>query len=188
LDIGELERDDLAEDAPYLAPFEVSVSAPDDGLGHTLASTISRAVEALGARYRAPQIRKLALNDDPHAGLARKLPQFPVVTIRFAPIDRAPGTGEIYPHLHERLVAAIFDAGLQGVAAFARATTSLKPPTHRALGRRVYVDAVARADRAIDDIATRFDFLLAVTPINAEAAWAEFKAGKFKRAPAFLYR
>jgi uncharacterized protein (TIGR02421 family) len=188
LDIGELERDDLAEDAPYLAPFEVSVSTPDDALGQNLASTMSSAIEKMGARYRAPQIRRLALNDDPHAGLAKKLPQFPVATIRFAPIYRAPVTGELYPHLHELLVANIFDAGLQGVAAFARAATSLKPPTHRALGRRVYIDAVARADRAIDDIATRFDFLLAVTPINAEAAWAEFKAGKFKRAPAFLYR
>jgi hypothetical protein len=30
LDIGELTKDGLAQDAPYLAPFEVSASAPSD--------------------------------------------------------------------------------------------------------------------------------------------------------------
>ena len=33
-----------------------------------------------------------------------------------------------------------------------------------------------------------FDFLLAVTPINAEAAWRDFEASGFQRAPKLLYR
>ena len=45
-----------------------------------------------------------------------------------------------------------------------------------------------RADRALDNVASTFDFLLAVTPINAEPAWREFQAGAFDRVPALLYR
>ncbi len=69
-----------------------------------------------------------------------------------------------------------------------RPTQSLKLTTHRALGRKAFVDAVSRADRSFDEVAASFDFLLAVTPINADAAWQEFRENKFKRTPQFLYR
>ena len=96
--------------------------------------------------------------------------------------------GQNYPDLRERLVANVFDAGLKAFAAFVAATRSLKLTTHRALGRKAFVDAVSRADRSIDDVAASFDFLLAVTPINADAAWQEFRENKCKRTPQFLYR
>ena len=60
--------------------------------------------------------------------------------------------------------------------------------THRALGRRVFVETVERVDRGIDRIAKSFDFLLATTPINADAAWQEFKANGFAETPGLLYR
>ena len=82
------------------------------------------------------------------------------------------------------MVANIFDAGLQAIAAFLKATGAMQTaPTHRALGRQAFIDVVSRADRSIDDVAASFDFLLAVTPINAEAAWREFEASRFERAP-----
>ena len=61
-------------------------------------------------------------------------------------------------------------------------------PRHRALGRRVFVEAVERVDRRIDQIARSFDFLLAITPINAEAARQEFRSSRFAAAPRLLYR
>lgn len=42
------------------------------------------------------------------------------------------------------------------------------------------MESVTRADREIDKVAASFDFLLAVTPINAETAWQEFEAGGFE--------
>jgi len=188
LDIGELSEDGPAEDAPHLAPFAVSVSATPDKAAQAALSAFVGAVEKVDARYRAPRVARHGLAEDPHAGLARRLPKFPALTIRFAPIYRVPGSKSVYPELRERLVENIFDAALQAAAVFARAETELSPTTHRALGRRVFIDAVARADRAMDEIAGRFDFLLAVTPINAEAAWAEFKQSGCQRAPTFLYR
>ncbi|KFL31249.1 hypothetical protein JP75_10170 [Devosia riboflavina] len=188
LDIGELTKDGLAKDAPYLAPFEVSASAPAGRAAQLALSALIGGLEKVDARYRAPRVTRKALDEDGHAGLARRLPAFPVLTLRFAPIYKVPQSHATYPELRERLVANVFDAALQAMAEFARHETSLSPASHRALGRRVFVDAVMRADKAIDAIASNFDFLLAVTPINAEDAWSEFKAGKFERAPQFLYR
>ncbi|RUV77903.1 DUF1704 domain-containing protein, partial [Mesorhizobium sp. M1A.F.Ca.IN.020.32.1.1] len=54
--------------------------------------------------------------------------------------------------------------------------------------RKAFIDAVVRKDRNIDEVASTFDFLLAVTPINAEAAWSEFAASEYRRPPRFLYR
>jgi uncharacterized protein (TIGR02421 family) len=189
LDVGELAQDRLlSDDAPYLPPFEITLSATDQPETHAALNGFASAVESVEAKFRSPRLDRLRAADDPHARLAARLTGFPCVTIRFAPIYRVPGSDNIYPDLRERVVANIFDAGLQAVAAFLKATSILKLPTHRALGRRAFVDAVERADRSIDDIAATFDFLLAVTPINADASWQEFKASGFQRPPRFLYR
>lgn len=188
IDIGEMAEDRLAADAPYLAPFAVSVSNTPDQAAQAAAASFASAMQKVDSRYRSPRIERMAAAEDRAAGLARRVTRFGVLTIRFAPIYRAPQSKNIYPELRDRLAANIVDATLRGAAEFARAGTGISITTHRALGRRVFIDAVSRADRAIDDIAGSFDFLLAVTPINAEAAWTEFSAAGFERAPHFLYR
>lgn len=187
LDFGELSADRLAQDAPYLAPFQISVSASMESADTALAAFVG-GVEKLDARYRAPQVDRVTLDDDPNAGLARRLPDFPTLTVRFAPIYRVPKSRNIYPELQNRLVAQLVDSGLRAAGKFARTQTALAPATHRALGRGVFVETVVRADRAMDDIAGSFDFLLAVTPINAEAAWQAFSSEGHAQAPTFLYR
>ena len=174
LDFGELARDQLAADTPYLAPFEISVSASPDAAAERAQSAFVGAVEKIEGRYRAPRIERPSLADDPHAGLARRLPDIPTLTVRVAPIYRVPTSRAVYPELQGRLVTHLVDAGLRAASRFARTETALAPATHRALGRRVFIEAVTHADRAMDDIAASFDFLLAVTPINADAAFEEF--------------
>jgi uncharacterized protein (TIGR02421 family) len=188
-DVGELERDRLlTEDAPYLPPFEITVSATDQPAAQAALSAFATAAESVEAKFRTPRLEKFHAADDPHAGLAALITGFPCLTVRFAPIYRVPESGGTYPDLRQRIIANIFDAGLQAVAAFVKATGSLDLSTHRALGRRAFVDAVSRADRSIDEIAATFDLLLAVTPINADAAWREFETAGFRRAPRLLYR
>ncbi|MET3925308.1 flavohemoglobin expression-modulating QEGLA motif protein [Devosia sp. 2618] len=188
LDIGELERDRLASDADYLPPFEMTISATTDTGGQAARSVFTAATEKVHAKFRTPKIAQPSITDDPAAKLARALPKLPALTVRFAPIYRVPESDAVYPQLLEQLVANIVDAGLQAAAAFAEATKSLAISTHRALGRKAFIDAVSRADRAIDDVAQSFDFLLAVTPINARDAWEQFKVAGFERAPRLLYR
>jgi uncharacterized protein (TIGR02421 family) len=188
LDVGELARDRLASDADYLPPFEMSLSASADSAGEAARIAFAAAAERVQTKYRAPQIARPTIADDPAAKLARLLPKLPSLTVRFAPIYRVPESDAVYPELRDRLVANIVDAGLQAVAAFAGATGSLAIATHRALGRKAFIDVVSRADRAIDDVAQSFDFLLAVTPINAQRAWAEFAEAGHQQPPRFLYR
>lgn len=188
LDVGELEHDRfLSEDAPFLPPFEVTLSATGGSASRVAAESFAASLQTVHTKFRTPRIIIRRAAEDPAAPLGA-LVDFPCVTVRFAPIYRVPESGDLYPELHQRVVANILDAGLQAVAAFVAATDVLVLPTHRALGRRVFVDAVSRADRAMDEVASSFDFLLAVTPINAGAAWQAFEASGFAQAPRFLYR
>ncbi|WEK06159.1 MAG: flavohemoglobin expression-modulating QEGLA motif protein [Candidatus Devosia phytovorans] len=188
LDIGELKRDRLASDADYLPPFEMTLSASSDAGAKAAAAAFSAATEKVHSKFRIPQLARPAIASDPAAKLARLLPKLPVLTLRFAPIYRVPESDNVYPRLHEQLVANLVDSGLQAIAAFTASTKSLAISSHRALGRRAFIDAVSRADKAIDDVAQSFDFLLAVTPINARAAWEEFSDTGFERTPQLLYR
>jgi uncharacterized protein (TIGR02421 family) len=120
--------------------------------------------------------------------LVARLTDHPVLHISFAPIYRAPDGESVYPDLYERLVANMVDAVLQGVAAFACETGAMKPATHRALGRRAFIDTVERADRSLDEVVRSFDFLLSVTPINAGPAFEQFAGSGYRRLPRFLYR
>ncbi|MBB5537961.1 flavohemoglobin expression-modulating QEGLA motif protein [Rhizobium giardinii] len=189
LDVDELEHDTLlTDDSPYLPPFEIRIAATGEPAAEEAETALAEGVDIRQVKFRTPHVERFALETDFQAtALARKT-GFSLVAVRFAPIYRQPESGKIYPDLRERLIANIFDAGLRAFAAFVAATQTLKITTHRALGRKAFVDAVSRADRSIDEVAASFDFLLAVTPINADAAWQEFKAGNFKRAPRFLYR
>ncbi len=189
LDIDELPRDRLlSEDAPFLQPFEVTVSSGSGGADRKAMKAFADAVETSQARFRTPRVVYSNADDDPC--LRRELMELatPLLTVRFAPIYRVSGTEMIYPELRERLVDTFVDAGLRAVDAFLAAKGFPVPPSHRAFGRKAIVDAVERADRGIDAVASSFDFLLAVTPINANSAWLEFKANKYEREPGFLYR
>ncbi len=189
LDVDELEHDTLiTADAPYLPPFEIRLLSTDDAAAEQAATVLAEGADIRQVKFRTPYVKRFELSTDPQALVLARGTGFPLVAVRFAPIYRQPESGHIYPDLRERLVANIFDAGLKAFASFVSATQAVKLTTHRALGRKAFVDAVSRADRSIDDVASTFDFLLAVTPINADAAWQEFKANKFKRTPQFLYR
>jgi uncharacterized protein (TIGR02421 family) len=188
LDIGELERDRfLSEDAPYLPPFEIVLSATDQTGACAALAAFGVAMEIEEAKSRSPRLERRRSADDPNARLAT-LSGYPCLTLRFAPVYRVPESEDIYPDLLQRMVAKIFDAGLQAIAAFLKATGAMRLPTHRALGRQAFIDVVRRADRSIDDVSASFDFLLAVTPINADAAWREFEASRFECPPELLYR
>ena len=189
LDIDEFDHDTLiTDDAPYLPPFEIGIAATGDPAAQKAGSALAEGADVGEVKFRTPHVNRFDLQADAQAAALAVQTGFPLVAVRFAPIYQAPESGNIYPDLRERLVANIFDAGLKALAAFVGATQSLKLTTHRALGRKAFVDAVSRADRSMDDVASSFDFLLAVTPINTDAAWKAFKAAKFKQEPQFLYR
>ena len=186
LQVGELEQDEIGKDAPYLPPFDIVIKAGDSAAEHAALEGFATAAEGREAKYRTPRVRRSTVSKGDEvvhlqAGIAR-------LAVQFAPIYRVPGSDLVYPVLRERVVSNMLDAGLCAVSAFLKAKGIEAPASHRAFGRRVFVDAVTRTDRALDDVAGSFDFLLAVTPINSDMAWREFSAGGFQRAPRLLYR
>ncbi|MEV4606852.1 flavohemoglobin expression-modulating QEGLA motif protein [Neorhizobium sp. LMR1-1-1.1] len=184
-DIGELKQDRfLTDDAPFLPPFEIAIWASADMA--EAAETFSAAISDSETRFRTPRVERA---EAPPAredkALGRDL-GCSTLAVRFAPVYRQPGSDQIYPELHDQLVSVLFDAGLRAIACVVEAGKILQPKTHRALGRRAFVDAVSRVDRSFDEVASTFDFLLAVTPINAESAFEAFKREGHQ--PVFLYR
>ncbi|WP_099866251.1 flavohemoglobin expression-modulating QEGLA motif protein [Pararhizobium haloflavum] len=189
LSVDELGQDALlTDDAPYLPPFEIILSAPRAPAAQAAADAFESAAEAVKAKFRSPRIERCASEEGKGGQSLSSLTRFVCLSVSFAPIYRTPGDGGIYPALRERVVANIYDAGLKAIAAFIEQASHLKLTTHRALGRQVFVDAVRSADRSIDEIASMFDFLLAATPINSAAAWQEFQSGGYQREPRLLYR
>jgi uncharacterized protein (TIGR02421 family) len=93
-----------------------------------------------------------------------------------------------YPLVRRTLSRELTNALLRTFFEFARVQTPTDPQHFHALGRRRMVRAVRDSDRALAEISASFDFLLAVTPVNTEAAWQEFCANGRARAPTLHYR
>jgi len=145
-------------------------------------------VEEVEVKYRSPQVEARALPSPDGDWFGSLDGDFASLRVAFAPIYRQPDSERVYPDLRQRVVAGMFDGILQAIAAFLARVGRFEVPSHRALGRRLFVETVRRLDSRIDDVAVSFDLLLAVTPINADMAWHDFRASGFQRAPRLLYR
>ena len=111
-----------------------------------------------------------------------------LVGLEVEPVYRNEQTGQVYPLVFRTLRRQLYRALQRTFFEFARTNTTADPPHHHALGRRALVKAVWAADRGLAQVSDAFDFLLQVTPVNAERAWMAFKRGRFERMPEFLYR
>lgn len=108
--------------------------------------------------------------------------------LEVAAVYRDPVTGAVYPlvlrDLRQRLTGALRKAFYE----FACTETIHKPAHYNVLGPRAFVKAVWEVDRRLAEVSNQYDFLLQVTPVNAERAWHQFKKGQYQKAPTFHYR
>lgn len=178
----------LADDNPSLPPFEIDVACNGKVGAAEARDAFCEAIEHSRMRYRTPQVRKRSAPVTEEGPIRKLYRDVPYLRIGVAPIYRQPRTEGIYPELLEQLVANLYEAILKAVYAFTSVATSFKPKSHRALGRRIVIEGVHRVDRQMDAICSSFDFLLDVTPINADQAWEEFRQKRFCEAPDFHYR
>ena len=111
-----------------------------------------------------------------------------VLGIEVQPVYRQARTGTPYPVLFETLQRGLSLAIRQTAYHFAQLHTGHAPKHYHALGRRNPVRAVKEADEALTDISRSFDFLLQVTPVNAERARRQFLRDGARRDPEFDYR
>ncbi len=110
------------------------------------------------------------------------------IGIAIKSIYRHKETGEILPLVHQRLIRDLNRALQQAFFTFAHAQTKYRPAHYQMLGRHAMVKAVWTIDKQLAKIDGSFDFLLQVTPINADGAWAKFKRQRFQKPPVFRYR
>ena len=104
------------------------------------------------------------------------------------PVFRDAATGEPFPLVRRALHKGISRAIKRTVFEFTRRQTSHRPPHYQALGRQSLVKAVWAIDRDLAHISNAFDFLLQVTPVNVDEAWAGFRRGRFDVEPEFSSR
>jgi uncharacterized protein (TIGR02421 family) len=96
--------------------------------------------------------------------------------------------GRPFPAVLRRLQHDLGRSLQQAAFEFASVQTNLRPEHFRALGPRRLLKATRQADRRLAEIAGRIDYLLAITPLNTDAAWSEFRDGGFAADPTFHYR
>ncbi len=104
------------------------------------------------------------------------------------PIYRDPEAGTLYPLFLRQLQLELSRALRRGLYEFLRVQTRTKVENHLALGTRTPPDDVWEIDRALCSLERSLDLLLLTSPINEEAAWAEFEESAFDRDPVFSYR
>lgn len=191
IELSEAQRPAMErKDAPILPDYDIDLHAGSGRFAGRVADRVKAALEAAEIYYRTPRV---TLHGEPDArlfpGLALSLVEpGGWLGVVLPPVYFVPESDQVYPELFDLLVTSALDALLQGLSEFTQAATPLKVAHHGALGRRAFIRAIRAVDRKLDEVARSFDFLLAITPINAGEAWERFRADGFRSEPKFRYR
>ena len=167
----------------------VRVLSPPEG-----SSTATALVEALG---RVEGMGVPDLVDDPAAAppgyapvlghdAARRLGAL-ILGVEVPPVF-VDADGGVLPLVLQRYQDELTVALRQAVFEFATVQTTLQPEHVGSLGPRRLADPVTEVDRALTELATLSDPLLALTPVDADAAWEQFRTDRFEQVPHFHYR
>lgn len=111
-----------------------------------------------------------------------------LVGLEISPIYRDAETGEIYLSILRDFRRKLSNALQQTFFEFVHVQTPERPTQPQMLGRRVVVDAVWSADAELSALSDKFNYLMAVTPVNSSQAYKEFKKSGFEKEPTFHYR
>ncbi|MEO7658834.1 MAG: flavohemoglobin expression-modulating QEGLA motif protein [Pyrinomonadaceae bacterium] len=111
-----------------------------------------------------------------------------VVGLEISPVFRDNQTGGIYLSILSDLRRKFSTALQQTFFEFVQIQTPERPTRPQMLGRRVVVDAVWTADAELSELSDTFNYLMAVTPVNADEAFEHFRDDVYERDPLFHYR
>lgn len=111
-----------------------------------------------------------------------------MIGIEVSPVYRDAVSGTLFPFEFRELHHGLAHALKQGIYAYSHAYTTQRPAHYHELGRRAMTSDVLETDRQMAAISDHFDMLLHVTPVNALAAWEEFRRRGFNDTPEFNYR
>ncbi len=108
-----------------------------------------------------------------------------VLGLEVPPLFREADDGPIFPASLQTLRRELGIALQKTFTEFMQVQTDEEIDDFRALGLRKVGGAVWEVDRQIAEIAANWNFLLGVTPVNAETQWRAFRENKFEVTPIF---
>jgi uncharacterized protein (TIGR02421 family) len=111
-----------------------------------------------------------------------------VLGLEILPIYRNPTNGEVYGELLHGLRRGVGRSLKKSFFSFAQNRTTTQPQHYWELGRRSLPKQVLTVDRQLAEVSGQFNFLLLVTPVNAERSWHEFASNQYTGDPHFQYR
>jgi uncharacterized protein (TIGR02421 family) len=116
-----------------------------------------------------------------------------IVRLLVDPVYRDPATDTLFPIVLHRLRQQLAVAIRRSVAQFTGAakdsnTGQVDPAAYHSLGPSSLVKAARIVDQQLSEVSESFDFLLQVTPTNADEARQAFNASGYRKIPRFCYR
>lgn len=111
-----------------------------------------------------------------------------VIGLEITPIYINQQTGTPFPLFLRELRESFGKALRKSFFEFVRMKTSYSAAHFEMLGTTELHEGVGVIDEKLAEYSNQFDFLLLVTPINAQEAWKSFVKSKFRKNPVFHYR
>lgn len=108
--------------------------------------------------------------------------------LEISPFFRDQQTFDVFPEILRDASFALSHVLKQVFYSFSHTHATYRPTHYHELGQTDPSESVWIADKALANLADRFDVLLQVTPVNTDRAWNEFHRNHFDKAPEFLYR
>lgn len=180
LPVPETEKADSADPTPY----RFQVGASDHPGARRAADALERALENLELERQTPRIDPMPESED----LVALPAGTPRISLGIPRTYRTPDGDDVFPGVLHALQTGVLDALLQALCGVVAASDLPTPKHYRALGRRGFIRAARHVDHQLATVASRFDFLLSVSPINTASAWEAFRQGGQDQEPTFHYR
>ena len=194
IEIWSGKQTEFSQVTPRIRPAFQILSRSDD-IVMSLSRTLHKALGRIKVQRLTAQVEQVQSNKPWAPGLpgliapevARRI-RCHRIGIAIRPVLHDPETGEEFPLNRRAMHRGLGRAIRRTVFRFTSEQTTQRPPHFHALGPRSLVKLVWQVDRELAEIADDFDFLLSVTPTNADRAWSAFKRQRFQITPRFLYR
>lgn len=147
-------------------------------LGNFLKAEINKGKNVVAPDYYKPLIDAKEANKS----------SITLIGLEIAPVYMNEDTGKAYPLFLRDLRAKFSKAIRKGFFEFVRMHTSYNASNFQMLGTTSLKKNVFEIDQELAHYSNLFDFLLLVTPVNADEAWKDFKKSNFLKEPVFHYR
>ncbi|MDQ3338211.1 MAG: DUF1704 domain-containing protein [Myxococcota bacterium] len=159
-------------------PFRIHTAQPD-----RFATTIDALATALRELTREVEVVQ-----EPRAPLFADAAREGVLSIALEVPPSFRSEQGVFPTILRALTHELAHVFQRTFFEFTRVQTPARPEHFHMMGRRRLVQAVRESDRALAALDKEFDILLAVTPVNTEAAWQAFSESSYTCTPTFHYR